>query len=162
MTQTPSGDLLARLIAQETQLRFPDFTEADAWQIGVALTSAAQAASAPVVINIRTPDRVLFHAALPGASPDNDHWARRKSNTVLRLHKSSMQVGESLRRKGGSLGPERGIDPMDFADHGGSFPIRLTGGLMVGAITVSGLTSAEDHDLIVTTLTQHLGLAPTA
>ncbi len=163
MPQTRPDTLIANLTKQEEDLRFPAFNEEISLALGLELTTAATDRSAPVVIDIRTPDRTLFHAALPGATTDNDHWARRKSNVVLRFHRSSRLVGETMRAKGATLGPDRGLDPMDFADHGGSFPIRLTSGFVVGAITVSGLTSAEDHDLIVSILESYLpGLAATS
>lgn len=51
-----------------------------------------------------------------------------------------------------------GIDPLDYADHGGSFPVRIAGSGVVAAITVSGLKSEEDHAMIVEVLEAHLGL----
>lgn len=143
---------------QEERLVFKSFNELTALTIGQALVEKALVQMAPVVIDIRTPDRTLFHAALPGASPDNDHWALRKSNVALRYHKSSLRVGESNRLKGRSLSHDIGIDPLDYADHGGSFPVRIAGSGVVAAITVSGLKSEEDHAMIVEVLEAHLGL----
>lgn len=143
---------------QEERLVFKSFNELTALTIGQALVEKALVQMAPVVIDIRTPDRTLFHAALPGASPDNDHWARRKSNVALRYHKSSLRVGESNRLKGRSLSHDIGIDPLDYADHGGSFPVRIAGSGVIAAITVSGLKSEEDHAMIVEVLEAHLGL----
>ncbi|QLF70904.1 heme-degrading domain-containing protein [Peteryoungia desertarenae] len=148
--------LMETLEAQEKTLVFQSFDETTAYEIGTALVTAARASKAPVIINIRTPDRVLFHAALPGSAPDNDHWARRKSNTTLRYHKASLRVGESNRLKNRSLGPDFGIDPLDYADHGGSFPVRVKGVGVIAAITVSGLKSEEDHAMIVEVLERTL------
>lgn len=149
----PTIDTLA---AQETKLVFDSFDELAAIALGERLVGLARAASAPVVINIRTPNRTLFHAALPGSSPDNDEWARRKSNVTLRLHRASMWVGENNRLKGRSLGPELGLDLLDYADHGGSFPIRVKGTGVVAAVTVSGLPSADDHAMIIEAVEAHL------
>lgn len=148
--------LIDELEAQEKALVFAAFDETVAYEIGERLVRAATRDEAPVVIDIRTPDRTLFHAALPGSSPDNDHWARRKSNVTLRLHKSSMRVGESYRLKGRTLGPDHGFDPLDYASHGGSFPVRVTGTGVVAAITVSGLASEEDHAMIIKVLEEYL------
>lgn len=142
---------------QEASLVFPEFNEETAIALGTALVAKARAEAAPVVINIRTPDRTLFHAALPGSAPDNDHWARRKSNVVLRKHHASILVGLQFARKGKTVGPDLGLDPMDFADHGGSFPIRVAGTGVIGAITVSGLASEDDHAMIVAALENMLG-----
>lgn len=150
--------LMDMIEKQEERLVFKGFNELTALTIGQALVEKALVQMAPVVIDIRTPDRTLFHAALPGASPDNDHWARRKSNVALRYHKSSLRVGESNRLKGRSLSHDIGIDPLDYADHGGSFPVRIAGSGVIAAITVSGLKSEEDHTMIVEVLEAHLGL----
>lgn len=149
----PTLDELER---QEAVLVFPRFTEETAWEIGAALVAAARRDAAPVVIDIRTPDRTLFHAALPDSAPDNDHWARRKSNLALRRHQSSLRIGLRLAARGQSVGPDLGLDPLDHAAHGGSFPIRVEGVGVIGAITVSGLASEEDHAMIVAVLAEHL------
>jgi uncharacterized protein (UPF0303 family) len=46
---------------------------------------------------IRSASRRLFFAALPSSAADNDDWARRKGNVVLRRHESSMLAGEILK-----------------------------------------------------------------
>ena len=151
-----STELIDQIVAEETKLVFRSFNEADALDVGMALVAVARVEGAPVVIDIRTPDRTLFHAALPGASPDNDEWARRKSNTTLRYHKSSYAVGETMRQKGRTPGPDIGIDPLHYSAHGGSFPVRVIGTGVVAAITVSGLAQADDHAMIVKVLKGYL------
>ena len=155
MADAPS---LEDLEQQERTLVFPRFSEETAWEIGTALVAAARRTAAPVVVDIRTPDRTLFHAALPGSAPDNDHWARRKSNLTLRRHQSSLRAGLRLAAKGSILGADLGLDPLDYSDHGGSFPIRVADVGVIGAITVSGLASEEDHAMIVAAIREHLGL----
>ncbi|SSC64522.1 heme-degrading domain-containing protein [Ciceribacter selenitireducens] len=153
---THDRTLLDTLADQEEALVFKGFDEITAIEIGGHLMRAARAGDLPVVINIRTADRVLFHAALPGSSPDNDEWARRKSNVALRFHKSSMRVGENYRLKGREICAELGLDPIDYASHGGSFPVRVAGTGVVAAITVSGLASEDDHGLIIRVLEDYL------
>jgi uncharacterized protein (UPF0303 family) len=109
-----------------------------------------------VVIDIRTANRRLFFAALPGSAPDNDEWARRKGNMALRNQCSSLLCGERLQASGQSVGPDMGLDPLDYAAHGGSFPVRVPGVGVVAVITVSGLPSRDDHELIVQALASHL------
>ena len=149
--------LIDTIEKQEARLVFKAFDELAALDLGQRLVTLALSQSAPVVIDIRTPDRTLFHAALPGASPDNDHWARRKSNVTLRFHKASLRVGENNRLRERGVTPDLGLDPLDYADHGGSFPVRVTGTGVVAAITVSGLKSQEDHDMIIAVLEDLLG-----
>nr|WP_272211863.1 heme-binding protein [Marinicella sp. W31]MDC2877752.1 heme-binding protein [Marinicella sp. W31] len=77
-------------------------------------------------------------------------------NVVFHFHRSSYGIELEHRRKGRTIGPEIGLDIRDFADHGGSFPVRITGTGVFAAITVSGLASADDHGLIVTVLEELL------
>ncbi len=158
MNAMTNENQLDTLIKQEQLAVFDHFTEEDAFALGMLIRTLAIGQKAPVAINIRTPDRVLFHSALIGTVPDNDHWVRRKSNTTFRTHQSSMRVGESFAAKGRKIGPEMGMDPMDFAAHGGSFPIRLKGGGVVAVVTVSGLASIDDHRMIITALSKHLDI----
>ena len=136
------------LIAEEARLVLPMFDEATALALGTILVDLARAENLPVVINIRTADRTLFHAGLPGSAPLNDAWARRKSNVALMFQKSSLLVGTMMREKGSSLADE-GLPDADFADHGGAVPIRVKGVGMVAVATVSGLPQREDHALVV-------------
>lgn len=136
------------LIAEEARLVLAAFTEEVALNLGTILVSFARAENLPVVINIRTPDRTLFHAALPGSAPLNDNWARRKSNVALMFQKSSLLVGTELREKGSSLAGE-GLPDADYADHGGAVPIKVAGVGIVAVATVSGLPQRDDHALVV-------------
>ena len=136
------------LIAEDSRLILPQFTEDTALSRGTILVGFARAGRLPVVINIRTADRTLFHAALPGSAPLNDAWARRKSNVALMFQKSSLRVGLELLEKGSSLAIN-GLPQSDYADHGGAVPIRVAGAGMVAVATVSGLPSRDDHALVV-------------
>lgn len=146
------AELLAAIAAQEKTLVFERFTLEAAWTLGVALRDAAIARAAPVAIDISLRERPLFHAALPGAGPDNAEWVRRKRNTVLALGTSTLAVALKLKASGETLEQRYGLAPRDHAAHGGGFPLALAGLGCIGAITVSGLPQAEDHALVVETL----------
>lgn len=142
---------IATLEAEAARLILPAFTEETALTLGLHLVEQAREAGLPVVIDIRTADRTLFHAAMPGATPDNDDWARRKSNVALQFHAASLLVGERMRAKGRSL-EYQGLSTADYADHGGAVPIRVKGAGVVAVATVSGLPQVEDHRLVVRAL----------
>jgi uncharacterized protein (UPF0303 family) len=152
------AEIIAIVRKQEAMALFAAFSEETAFDLGSAIYTIARSKRSPVVINIRTSERALFHAAMPGATPDNDQWVRRKSNVVLRFHQSSLLYGQSMAEKGRLIGPEWGLDPLDFAGHGGSFPIRVKKVGVIGAITVSGLPQLDDHRMIVEALDQFLKL----
>ncbi len=146
---------IATLEHQEQTLVFDSFDEDAALALGMALVDLARAGSLAVVVDIRTANRTLFHAALPGAAPNNDQWARRKSNTVLLFQQSSLLVGTRMRAKPETL-ERHGCDNADFSDSGGAFPIRVRGVGVVAVVTVSGLPQIEDHALVVRALTDLL------
>ncbi len=148
---------IAELEAEAAALVLGQFAETDALRLGQILTDLALNAGLPVVIDIRTSDRTLFHAALPGSAPLNDLWARRKSNTTLRFQEASLLVGTRHRAKGETLA-KHGLDSAEFADHGGAVPIRVRGVGVVAVATVSGLPQVEDHQLVVRGLRQFLNM----
>ena len=105
----------ARAAAQEARLILNRFTEDDALALGQILVDLARKDHLGVVIDIRTPNRTLFHAALPGSAPINDNWARRKSNTVLATHKSSLLNHFENAESSSTLG-KHGLDHADDAE----------------------------------------------
>jgi len=140
---------------EAARLFFAHFDEDTALELGMVLVELASAEALPVAINIRSASRTLFHAALPGSSPDNEDWARRKSATVLHFHKSSLLVGLELRAKDRSLAYQ-GLHAADFADHGGAVPVCVHGAGVVAVATVSGLPQRDDHALVVKAMDQVL------
>ena len=139
---------LAELEAQEATLLLPAFDETVACRLGAVLVNLAQVRNLPVVINIRSANRTFFHAALPGSSANNDHWARRKSNVALQMGHASLIVGMRNAERGRTIASE-GLPEADFADHGGAVPLRVAGAGIVAVATVSGLPSVDDHKLVV-------------
>jgi uncharacterized protein (UPF0303 family) len=145
-------DLIAELVAQEERLRFTRFDNDDAWTLGSLLVRLGKERGLPITIDIRRHGHQLFHAALPGTAPDNDRWIERKIRVVERLNASSFLVGRRMAAKGQAMDAAYGVDPADFATHGGAFPIRVVDVGVVGVVTVSGLPQADDHALVVEAL----------
>jgi uncharacterized protein (UPF0303 family) len=145
-----SEELIKELERQERELVCARFDNEDAWRLGSLLVSLA--AGKPVAIDIRRGTQQLFHAALPGAVADNDRWIERKVRVVERFGASSYLVGRRLAAKGQALTAGMGLDPAEYAAHGGAFPIRIENVGLVAVVTVSGLPQAEDHALVVSAL----------
>jgi uncharacterized protein (UPF0303 family) len=148
---------LARIAAQEERLQFQTFDAETAWRLGLKLREAAAARGVAVAIDIQLAGQALFFTAMPGTTPDNTDWVRRKRNVVLHFRRSSYAVGLQLKQQATSLAERQGLEARDYAPHGGCFPILLRGTGCVGTITVSGLPQREDHALIVEVLAGQLG-----
>jgi uncharacterized protein (UPF0303 family) len=145
-------DLLQELLRQEEELQFTSFTNETALELGQALLSEARTRSQPVTIDITRHGQQLFHFAMAGTSADNDHWIRRKNNVVARFGHSSYYMGRQLASAGQSMEEKYLLSSQEYAAHGGAFPLIVRGAGVIGAITISGLPQAEDHEVVVTTL----------
>ena len=148
---------LAELAAEEEELQFPGFDNDDAWDLGSALVAAARRDGAPVAVDISRHGHQLFHASLPGTSPDNDSWIQRKTRVVQRFGHSSLYVRQASIERGTTFEAEFGLDPARYAAHGGAFPVVVRSVGPVGAVVVSGLPQLEDHRLVVAAIRAHLG-----
>jgi uncharacterized protein (UPF0303 family) len=153
------SDLIARLEEQERRLTFPRFDNADAWALGCLLVNLATGRDLPVAVDIRRGTQQLFHAALPGSTADNDAWIQRKVRVVERYGASSYLLGRRLAAKGQELDAAMGVDPADYAAHGGAFPVRVAHVGVIGVVTVSGLPQADDHALVVEAVEAYLSRA---
>ena len=140
---------LADLAAEEDELRFGGFDNDDAWALGTALVATARRQGAPVAVGIARNGHRLFHAALPGTSPDNDAWIERKSRVVDRFGHSSLYVRRQALDAGSTAEELFGLDPRRYAAHGGAFPILVRSLGPVGVVVVSGLPQVEDHRMVV-------------
>jgi uncharacterized protein (UPF0303 family) len=148
---------LAMLVRQEQELQLPHFNEDTAWQIGLRLREWAQARHWAVVIDLHRFGQPLFYCALAGTSPDNVNWVRRKSNVVAHFRRSSYRVGLELEERQSTLLEKYGLPSADYAAHGGSFPLTVTGAGIIGAVTVSGRPQRADHELVVEALCAQTG-----
>ncbi|WP_432987039.1 heme-degrading domain-containing protein [Dactylosporangium sp. CA-233914] len=149
-------ELIRELEEQESRLVFDRFDNDDAWALGCLLVETAKERSLGITIDIRRDGQQLFHAARPGTAPDNDRWIERKIRVVERLHASSYLVGRRLAARGKQFDAGYGVDPAEYATHGGAFPIRVRNVGVVGVVTVSGLPQADDHALVVEVLGRFL------
>jgi len=143
---------LAELTAEEDELQLPRFTNDDAWALGSALVARGRAEALPIAIEVSRHSHQLFHAALSGATPDNDSWIARKAAAVHRFGHSSLAVGQHFRERGTTFEESSGLDPERYAAHGGGFPLLVRDVGPVGVVVVSGLPQVEDHRMVVAAL----------
>jgi uncharacterized protein (UPF0303 family) len=148
----PEGSLqalIARVEGEIRELQFPGFSMDDALNLGLLLVELGKEGQFPIAIDITKGEQVLFHVALTGATPDNEHWIRAKQRTAARYEVPSLLVGLRGRLRGGRIEDQGWFDQTLYAAHGGSFPVYVSGVGAVATVTVSGLPQLQDHDLVV-------------
>ena len=148
-------ELLQQLVAEQDELQFAHFTFDDAYAIGVDLVETARKNGLKIAIEVN--GQQLFHAALPGTSPDNDQWIVRKSRIVGHFFTSSYYVAKLLESQGRSIEEAYGLSANEFAPFGGAVPIDVRGTGVIGCITVSGLPDEEDHKTVIDAIRRHMG-----
>ena len=151
---------LQRLALQEQVLQLERFDETVAWELGTRIKAICEARAVGVTIEIRRSKETLFFYAMPGTTPNNAEWVRRKRNTVDLLQCSSYSSGLANQKAGSSLSQRTGVSLNDYAEHGGSFPVRVKGVGCVGTVTVSGVPQREDHAIVVEALAAQCGVPP--
>lgn len=149
-------ELLAMLEMQEEILQFSHFTNEDAWELGNMIVDEAKKRKLGVAVSIRLNNGyTVFQYAADGTNLHNEHWMRRKFNTVRTIEKSSLHTAMLLQSSGKTLA-DWFLDEKDYAACGGAFPIRVEEVGVIGSVIVSGLTHFADHDLIVKCISRYL------
>ncbi|PRX09231.1 UNVERIFIED_ORG: uncharacterized protein (UPF0303 family) [Martelella mediterranea] len=140
-------DHIARLEEERRTLVLPAFNADVAWTIGNHIRARASAENYPIAIEVSGIGGRLFFAAMPGASPDNAEWIRRKRNVVERFWESSLLVTLRCDERGRKIPEQFKLSEADFVHSGGGVAIRTADSGFVGCVTVSGLTQYQDHQL---------------
>jgi uncharacterized protein (UPF0303 family) len=156
MDKSELESLIARVEAEEAELRFPSFSNEEAVALGASIAEKARSRGLAVTIDIRRSGQQLFHCALAGTSADNDEWVLRKARVVMRFGHASFLLGLRLKLSGLGIEEKYCVSPLEYSAHGGSFPAYVKGTGIVGAITVSGLPQEEDHALVVESVREFL------
>jgi uncharacterized protein (UPF0303 family) len=149
---------LKTIARQEEQLQFESFSAETAWQVGSLLRADALARGAAMTFEIQISGRTLFLAATDGAPAGQADWIRRKRNVVMRFGHCSYMVGLQLEQDGRTIEARHGLTLVDYAMHGGGFPIILRGTGVVGSVISSGLHQRVDHGMVVDALAAVLGI----
>lgn len=136
------------LLAQEQASILPSFSNQDALTLGLSVIDIVKEQyHQGVAIHIERNHEVVFTYFMEGTSANNALWVQRKKRVVDLYGHSTMYVGENARERGKSI--NEFLSPFDYQAEGGCFPILVKDTGMVGTITVSGLTSEDDHAVCV-------------
>jgi uncharacterized protein (UPF0303 family) len=138
--------------------RFPSFSNEDALALGLLIVKLAKAASPKgIALSIDYDDCPLFLHFMEGTSSNNVYWVNAKRNAVKRFGKASLALNAEYKAKGEDFNDSTGLSKDEYRAEGGSIPLVVAGKGRVGTITVSGLTSEEDHALAVEGVKRYLG-----
>jgi uncharacterized protein (UPF0303 family) len=131
-------------------------TQAQALEIGAIAQELGMARKLPIAIEVQMKEWVVFHASLPGSTPDNDSWIRRKANVVNATSHSTMYEKVLAEENGINWYQSTGLLEVDHAIHGGGLALNVVGLGLTGILVISGLPEVEDHLLGVEVLTEYL------
>lgn len=118
--------------------------------LGEDLVRRSRAKGWPMAVSVKLGDHEVFHVALPGATPINDNWIRRKRNLVELTGEPTFLVGQRLAAEGKTL-DDLNLDEVDFAPAGGGYPL-IVNDIVLGSVIVSGVPQQDDHALVVEAL----------
>jgi uncharacterized protein (UPF0303 family) len=149
---TSGGYSSEQLAAEASDLVFEFFALDDAIALGELATALASERELPIVIEVRLGARVAYRAALPGTTANNDEWLIRKFRLVQLLETSTLAARVAHEERDRDFNETTGLSPLEYAAHGGGWPIMVRGVGMVGCYGISGLPHVDDHTFIVETL----------
>jgi uncharacterized protein (UPF0303 family) len=153
---TTGGFTSTQLLNEEQILTLPTLDLAGALEIGEIAKSLGMERNLPIATEVRLGDWIIYHASLPGSSPENDRWIVRKARVVLLKHHSTMYERVSAEERGVNWHKENKLLDQTHAIHGGGLPLITKDDGFVGVLLISGLPQVEDHLLGVEVLTEFL------
>lgn len=156
ITKEMAQQKMEEMQRQEEKLWFDHFTNEDALDLGLFCIQQAKEENIPISLEIRLNHSTVFHYRSTGTAEDNNNWLRRKANAVDMLEMSTMQLFYYLIVSEREMKANMYLDPMDYCDKGGGFPIRVKGVGMVGSLCFSALPHDQDHDFVVRALSKYL------
>jgi uncharacterized protein (UPF0303 family) len=150
------GFTSTQLLNEERALMPPSLEISGALEIGEIAKSLCITRNLPVAIEVRLDDWIVYHASLPGSTPENDWWIARKARVVMLKHHSTLYERVSAQERGVDWYAENNLTESTHAIHGGGLPLITQGDGFVGVLLISGLPQIEDHLLGVKVLTEFL------
>jgi uncharacterized protein (UPF0303 family) len=153
---TTGGFSSSGLLKEEQLLVLPDLSLKSAIEIGEIAKSLGTQRSLPIAVEVRVGDWIVYHASLPGSSPENDWWIGRKARVVKLKQHSSMFERVLAEEQGIDWHKENNLLDETHAIHGGGLPLITKDDGCVGVLVISGLPQVDDHLLGVEVLTEFL------
>jgi len=154
--ETTGGFISLQLLKEERILTLPSLGINDALEIGDIAKSLGLVRNLPIAVEVRLADWIIYHASLPGSTPENDWWILRKARTVMLKQHSTMYERVSAEERGVDWYEENNLLDETHAIHGGGLPLITKDDGLSGVLLISVLPQVEDHLLGVEVLTEFL------
>ena len=153
---TTGGFTSEGLALEAATLQLTSLTQAEALEIGAIAQEIGLDRRLAIAIDVRMKDWIVFHASLPGSTPDNDLWIARKARVVNATGNSTMYERVLAEEQGIDWYAVKGLSEELHAIHGGALPLNVVGLGLMGMLIISGLPQVEDHLLGVEIITEYL------
>ncbi len=137
------------------QLRITEFTAQDAWKLGQEIYQLGLTLPKPIAFEVYAYGQILFRYSFGGLSPDKELWIERKRKTAMHFATSTLAMEEKMTKEETSLKKKYGLANEAYVAVGGSIPLVLESGGVIGAVTVTGLKPDEDHQVVVGTFVDY-------
>ena len=144
VNQTTGGFTSAVLLEEEMRLTLPSLTITDALEIGEIAKLFGQDRSLPIAVEVRLGDCIIYHASLPGSTPENDWWIGRKARVVKLKKHSTMFERVLAQERGVDWHKENNLLDETHAIHGGGLPLITKSDGFVGILLISCLLYTSD------------------
>jgi len=156
VVETTGGFSSVGLALEAKTLQLSSLTQGQALEIGAIAQAIGLDRGLPLAIEVRMKDWIIFHASLPGSTPENDAWITRKARVVNATGNSTMYERVLAEEQGIDWYAAKGLPEETHAIHGGGFPLNVVGLGSTGVLIISGLPQVEDHLLGVEIITEYL------
>ena len=153
---TTGGLSSADLVREAKALELASLTQAQALEIGAIAQAIGLERKMPIAVEVRMKDWIVFHASLPGSSPENDWWINRKAAVVNLTGNSTLLERVKAEEDGVDWYESHGVEEEGYAISGGGLALIVVGLGLTGILIVSGLEQVADHMLGVEIVTEFL------
>lgn len=147
--------LLEAIEVQEELICFESFSNSDALAVGTMIAESVKNSERPVAIRVYLQDIVVFQYTMKGKEEWHYGWTEKKYRMVKATGHSSMYA--MLQNKYFGKWKEFERDETKAFACGG-FPIKLKDGTIIGAVSISGLVDPQDHEVVVSALSEYSGV----
>ncbi len=156
MAETTGGFSSLGLEKESQALELDSLSPHEALEIGEIALELGLERSLPIAVEVHLGSWVIFHASLPGSTPDKDTWLARKARVVLATGNSTMLERVWAEEAEVDWYEFKSLPESTHAIHGGGVPLNVKGLGHVGTLVVSGLPQVEDHLLCIEVVTEFL------